>query len=390
MRTTFWLFFATIGCTEVGSPSTPRFTGEAEVLGDAPEEHIEEGWLFTPTVIHDFKIELSEDAQASLGAEPLVDVPATFRFDGRSYEVGIHLRGNRSFRTLEQKPSFKIDFGEYNDEQTLKGVRRLTLNNMVQDGSMLRDEAAYFLFRAAGVPAPRHGYARVWVNDEWYGLYGITETIDEQFLSRSFSNTSGNAYSGGYGADLLTGCAHLFELKEEGDTPPYSDLEELIVNVMDSDTHEIVDVLDTSFNSDALLRHFAVEIISGQPDGYVRYANNFILYGEPARPTWWMIPWGPDQSFTEKNDLFEEWHGQLAKRCSWDSTCRDRLEAHANDILTIWESNLLNHVLTIQAVIAADCEADPRRELSCDSDQERLLDYIQEQPAKVREELEKF
>jgi hypothetical protein len=58
---------------------------------------------------------------------------------------------------------FKIDFGQYVPDQRFDGLRRLTLNNMVQDRSMIREHVAYQAYAWLGVPAPRHGYAELWV-----------------------------------------------------------------------------------------------------------------------------------------------------------------------------------------------------------------------------------
>ena len=52
----------------------------------------------------------------------------------------------------------------------------------------------YGLFRDAGVPAPRIGYATVAVNQEPYGLYVQVEAVSKDFLQRWYSKTAGNLY----------------------------------------------------------------------------------------------------------------------------------------------------------------------------------------------------
>ena len=87
--------------------------------------------------------------------------------------VTLKLKGNSSFRDLDHKAAFKIKLAK---GQPLLGLKKLTLNNMVQDGSMVHETLAYQTFRAAGVPAPRTGYAFVRVNGEPYGVYLNLET----------------------------------------------------------------------------------------------------------------------------------------------------------------------------------------------------------------------
>lgn len=348
-------------------------------------------WLFVPTVVHDFHIELSSDAMNDLDADPFTDVHATFTYAGRAYDVGLHLKGNMTFRTLDGKPSMKIDFHEWIPDQTLLGVRRITLNNMIQDGSMMRDEAAYYLFRESGCPAPRHGYANVWINDEWYGLFSLVENPDEQFLGDHFVSNDGNVYGGGYGADIAQGRSHLFELQEdsggvEGAPVPFEDLQALI-DAFESG-EDYMTLLETHFDVDMLLRMWAVELVSGQDDGYVSYANNYLLYNDPGASKWWMIPWGPDQAFDTVDGLYAGWYGRLAQRCQADDACMERLEPQIEHVLATWDAvDFHAYMSEIQRVIAADCEADPRRELRCVENQIELLDFIESRPDVVRSQM---
>ena len=47
----------------------------------------------------------------------------------------------------------------------------MTLNNMVQDPSMVHEALGYEVLRAAGIPAAHTGFAYVRVNRKGYGLY---------------------------------------------------------------------------------------------------------------------------------------------------------------------------------------------------------------------------
>lgn len=342
-------------------------------------------WLYTPGGVLEFELLLSDDAISALYADPDEDVHAEFRWAGRSWEVGVHLKGNYSFRTLSGKPSFKVDFHEWDDAATFDGVRRLTLNNMIQDGSMLSEHGIYRLFGASDVAAPRHGYARLSVNGEWYGLYGIVETPDEQFLDRHFTSDEGNLYAGGYGADVRHGGADEFELEEQGDAlPPWGDLDQMVAAVADAEDADLLDVLDTWFDSEALFRHFAVELVAGQSDGYVTWGNNFYLYRDPGTGLWSMIPWGQDQAFDRDGSVWDGWDGELVRRCGRVSACEDRVRDALAEVLDRWaEVDLAAEMAEVQAVIAEDCEADPRREQGCSRNQEEVLAYIRARPEEV-------
>ena len=140
-----------------------------------------------------FELHLPAEARAALEVEPKEWVRGTFTYADETYDnVGIRLKGNHSFRELSDKPSFKIKFNEYVPGRRFLGLEGLTLNNMVVDASMAREWIGYRVFRELGVPAPRTGYAEVWLDDERYGLYLVLEPYDDEFLERVFEDPSGN------------------------------------------------------------------------------------------------------------------------------------------------------------------------------------------------------
>lgn len=100
---------------------------------------------------------LDATALASLTVAPRDDVVATVQFGGRAWEVGLHLKGsaNGSMRPISEKAAFKIDFHEWSSGARFYGVKRLTLNSMIQDPTMAAEHAAWRLYAAAGVPRRR-------------------------------------------------------------------------------------------------------------------------------------------------------------------------------------------------------------------------------------------
>ena len=89
-----------------------------------------------------------------------------------------------------RKAAFKLKLAHTVKGQRFLGLKTLTLNNMVQDPSMVHELLAYEAFRAVGIPAPRTGYAFVRVNGADYGVYLNVETLDDVSLPRWFSSTA--------------------------------------------------------------------------------------------------------------------------------------------------------------------------------------------------------
>lgn len=181
----------------------------AAALGDEAEQ------IYQPGAMVEVELTLSAEAEQSLEEEPGKDVKGSFSAwltDGTpggsktvltsAHPVELHLKGhvNGSFEPLSGKAAFKLKFKK---TERFLGLRKMTLNNMVEDPSMLHETLAYGLFRAAGVPAPRTGFAYLRVNGADFGVYLDLESLDEAALARLYG--AGNTlhlYEGEFGADV--------------------------------------------------------------------------------------------------------------------------------------------------------------------------------------------
>jgi spore coat protein CotH len=59
---------------------------------------------------------------------------------------------------------------------------------------MIREKICYNLLRESGVKAPRVSFAKVYLNNVYWGLYSIVEQVDKTFLKENFRNKNGNLY----------------------------------------------------------------------------------------------------------------------------------------------------------------------------------------------------
>lgn len=109
--------------------------------------------------------------------------------------IGIRFKGNSSFFSplkdsldklpLNLKLSYKDKGQQYNDE-----YRTIKLSNVFRDPSYIRETLSYAIARTY-VPAPQANYARVTVNGEYWGLYSLTQSIDEQFQLENYGSEEG-------------------------------------------------------------------------------------------------------------------------------------------------------------------------------------------------------
>jgi hypothetical protein len=249
--------------------------------------------------------------------------------------VEIRLKGSTggSFRKLTGKAAFKLKFKE---ADAFLGLRKMTLNNMVQDPSMVHETLAYAAFRSAGIPASRTGFAYVRLNGEDFGLYLNLENLDKIALEKifgSFDDSVQHLYEGEGGHDVTPGSELDFEA-DEGDEEKRGDLEALIaaVNGGGSDPWS----MRVSANADLaeMTKMWAVEKYIDHWDGYSGHAeaglrpNNYYLYSDPTGK-FQMLPWGTDQTWiptigvgTPQREVTFDGHGGLLfDKCLADSEC---------------------------------------------------------------------
>jgi len=291
--------------------------------------------MYEPGTVVVVDLQLPPASVAALEAEPDEYVEGTFALaptDGTPagvgtfsapLSVGVRLKGDSSFRDLKGKAAFKLKFNEFVKGQKFLGLKKMTLNNMVQDPSMVHETLAYAAFRAAGVPAPRTGYADVRVNGEEFGMHLNLETLDDVALERlfgSFEAPPQHLYEGAFAVDVLPGEPGAFEV-DEGEEGDRADLEALI-DALAATSPVFSERMAGHAHLEEMTRMWAVERYIGHWDGYSGrdQPHNYFLYSDPLGE-FQMLPWGTDQSWKLTQLGFGSPGAALFEACLEDSAC---------------------------------------------------------------------
>jgi len=325
--------------------------------------------LFDPLLVQRIEVRLEEDALQRLQEQPrewvqgqarLVEPPEGGPTDWLT--VGVRTKGRAgSSRPLQAKTAFKLDFNRYEDDATLLGLEMLTLNNLVQDPSMLHEWLAYLLMRAVGVAAPRVGYVWLVVNDQDYGLYANIESPDDVFLDRHFAST-GHLYEGLYGQDLYRDHVAQFEV-DEGDPSDRADLLAVVATIEEGLDEPIglYEELGDLVRWDEVVPMLAAEVFIGHWDGYGPTRNNYFLHFDQAGRLG-LLPWGTDQTFQGGWPLHEG-QGLLLNICMASAECRRDYDLALLELVDQVEVlDLATEVQAVASALAPWVEADPRRE----------------------------
>jgi spore coat protein H len=270
------------------------------------------------------KIEMAANAIRSLDADPRKYVSATIREgDLVLTNVGVHLKGAAgSFRSIHEKPALTLSFTRFLPNQRFHGLRKIHLNNSVQDPSYSTEDICGRMFDAAGVPAPRVTNARVWLNNKDLGFFVVVEGFTRDFLGRYFKNTSGNLYDGGF----LREITETLE-KESGDeTNDQSDLKALAAAASQRDPAKRWQALQEVLDVDRFITYMAMDILMWDWDGYIMKNNNYRVYHDPTSGKMVFLPHGMDQMFWEsQGPIFEGVFGGLVARAVIETPQGNRL-----------------------------------------------------------------
>ncbi|MBL9168928.1 MAG: CotH kinase family protein [Verrucomicrobiales bacterium] len=278
--------------------------------------------------------------------------------------VSIRLKGGPgSFRPLDERPAFTVNFDRLAPGQTFHGLKKIHLNNSVQDSSYLAEKLCREMFEAAGVPAPRAGHALVALNARNLGLFVLVEGVNKQFLKRHFSDAGGNVYDGHAQQDVNQ------RLRiNSGDEPKdRSRLTALAAAAQLEDLKARRTALEQTLDVDRFLSFMALEVILSHWDGYSLGRNNFRIFHDREANRMVFLPQGLDQTFQPRNiAAVPSMSGLVAKSVMEVSEFRQRFRARQTELLTntlradIWVKRLRQVAAKVEREL--EIEGNPQAE----------------------------
>lgn len=294
--------------------------------------------------IRSFRVELSPESLRSLREDARKSVPATVRVGDERYEsVAVHVKGSAgSRRGIDENPALTLNFSKLNPGQLFHGLKKIHLNNSVQDASRMNELIATELYRRAGIPASRvtHGWVTINGNDQ--GLYVVKEGFDKLWLRRNFADPSGNLYDGGFLADVDGDLE-----RDEGSGP--LDRKDLRALAEAADTAGVAArraALEKVLDLDQFTTFWALQDLLCDWDGYIFNHNNYRLYHEPRTGRFTFIPHGMDQMFGDLGfQLDRSASGLVARQVQEFPGFRDRLIDRVESLLTnVFTTNVVMQV----------------------------------------------
>lgn len=230
--------------------------------------------------------------------------PATFRMKNSQMDttltlvVGVRLRGNTS--RYAEKKSFKIDFREFGGKKFFE-YKKFNLKANVNDPSLVREALTLQQYRELGVHAARTHHVKLYINDEYMGVYLNVEQVDDVFLSMRLGHSSGFMYKCNWGANLSSPGqaldAVLFESEINKSSDTRTEISQFIQYLNGTAGMDFQAMIESRFEVDKYLRQLAVEALMGHWDGYSYNQNNFYMYYNGQTSKVEFIPYDVDNTW---------------------------------------------------------------------------------------------
>jgi len=213
-------------------------------------------------------------------------------------DLGIRLRGNTS--RGKDKKSFKLNFKKFVDDQRFFGLKKLNLKADTNDPSCVREHMTMNLYRDYNLVVARVNHVKLYINNNYMGLYSNVEQIDKTFLGARYDDNDGNLFKCTYPADFS-------DLNRVYDDSTYELKTNEEVNNRDN-LYAFIEFLTTASDNDfdlhieeyidvrEYLKQLPIEILTGHWDGYSYNKNNFYLYYNPVESRFEYIPYDTDNT----------------------------------------------------------------------------------------------
>jgi spore coat protein H len=264
--------------------------------------------IFIPTEVAVIKLTLSSEDKAFLldDANVMSEVylPASFYMLNSKMDtllvnqVGIRLRGNTS--RYQQKKGFKIDFREFGGGKFF-GYKKFNLKPNVNDPTLVREPITLLLYREMNLPAARTHPVKVFMNEEYMGIYMNIEQLDDEFINMRFGHKGGYLYKCGYGANLVNNGqvfdTYMFESEINKSTDTRAQLNNFVQVLNATSDANFQTEIEKVFNVERYLKQLAIEALLGHWDGYSYNKNNFYLYYNSVTALVEFIPYDADNTW---------------------------------------------------------------------------------------------
>ena len=235
--------------------------------------------------------------------------------DGKRFEdIGLRFKGNSSYRSSGQSPRkpFKVDTNRFTAGLKFHGRSKLNFSNAFKDPTYMKEKLGYEMYRAAGLPVPGVGWARLYLTVEGLydrkllGLYVLVEQTDDDFLTKHFGEASKNSLlmkpermrDWEYLGEDISKYDERYDIKEgKENTALIKRFAEFLKLLENGTDEEFSKEIGARLDQDGLASYLAATALMSSLDSYIGTPHNYYVLVDAADGKLKLLPWDVNEAW---------------------------------------------------------------------------------------------
>ena len=218
-------------------------------------------------------------------------IPISITYNGETISnARMRIRVDGSIVLPKKSLKVKLDNGNFD------GVSVFNFNADYEDKSYVQSYITSRLMKESGTKCFNAEHVRLYLNDEYLGLYISVQNMDIYFLLNNEFNPLGNLYKATIDGASLSRYDNVFYHWEQKTGEGYrEDLQQLIFQLDTISTENYKSFLQEKFDYDALINILAMNLLTRNYSTY--YHNYYMFHDTQGSGKWYMFPWDLDKAF---------------------------------------------------------------------------------------------
>ncbi len=263
--------------------------------------------LFDDSFLHEIRFELA-DTNLFITTKNYQQLKMTV--DGNIVDsVGFKRKGGLSSYSNPNKEGIKIKTNKYVNGKLYDGIKEFTLHINYQDPTMMREKLTYDICAEMGLFSLRTAFAKVYINNNYWGLYTLVEGKDEMY-KQVFENRDMDAIESLDFGNMcyISNNPTDYDYDNNGGNPTYQ-LENgdsatawlrfstMIDMANNTVNNQYLDTVSTYLNLKDFFTYQAINVYLMNMDSYIAFRGNQIYVYDTIANLWQVTPWDFNASF---------------------------------------------------------------------------------------------
>ena len=211
----------------------------------------------------------------------------------------MRIRGDTS-REFPKK-SFKI---KLDSEPLILGTNVLNLNAEYKDPSYIHQYMASRLMNEAGLYCFKSEHIRLFINNQYKGLYLLIENVDDEFMEKRGLDKKANLYKAAKDGSCLSFYDDV-NYHWENKVNEFSDKSDLqnLINMLDTiEDNRYYDFAKKTFDYDKMITIIVMNAFTANQSTW--YHNYYMYHDINNSQKWTMLPWDLDKTFSRYGNIY--------------------------------------------------------------------------------------